>query len=75
MFFVKNYMSAHLGWSTESKSFYLGFNEQGATDNFGFRFYAIGNGGSGSGACGGGNKHNVDQVFILVLFHYSILQQ
>lgn len=50
MFFVKNFMSAHLGWSTESKSFYLGFNNEGATDNFGFRFYAIGNGGSGGGS-------------------------
>ena len=50
MFFVKNFMSAQLGWSTESKSFYLGFNNEGATNNFGFRFYAIGNGGSGSGS-------------------------
>ena len=50
MFFVKNFMSAQLGWSTESKSFYLGFNNEGATENFGFRFYAIGNGGSGGGS-------------------------
>lgn len=50
MFFVKNFMSAQLGWSTESKSFYLGFNSEGATENFGFRFYAIGNGGSGGGS-------------------------
>ena len=50
MFFVKNFMSAQLGWSTESKSFYLGFNNEGATNNFGFRFYAVGNGGSGSGS-------------------------